>query len=179
MTETAGRWANCGVEGPELLTLFQMQTPLEVSCPTAQCHPPDISSGICRWVAGHMHDAHTQCTHGVSTSALSFKRVVFPLGRKQWRTMGYLLCRWAKLCLRWQTVYRYRQTPFFRSIAASGLHVRVCSAAVCVGRDSGCARTWHWCSRRHRHVRSSYTPSKYTPLAGWIMPMQHAKPVQW
>lgn len=40
----------------------------------------------------------------------------------------------------------------------------VCLLWCCVwGGDTGCALTRRWCSSRHCHVSSSYTPSKHTP----------------
>lgn len=161
-----------GRKGLSCSLLFQMWRPLAVRCPTAQCHPLDMSSGICRWVAGHMHYVHTQRTYGISSSAISFNRVVFALGREQWCTMRYLLCRWAKLCPGWQTICRYRQTLCFF------LDCRLWPLMLCVW---GATRAVHAHDAGAADVSSTSdpaTPPPNTLLAGWIMPMQHAKLVQ-
>lgn len=114
MRETTGRWANCWVSrewAPHSLsnaeTIRSQMSCSPVPCPSHQLWYTQTGS---RTRALHARSAHT---YGVSSSALPFKCGVLPLGREQWRTMRYLLCRWANFCLGWQAIYRCRQTLFF------------------------------------------------------------------
>lgn len=130
---------------------------------SAMCYSPEVSSDISPVPAGGQQDTGTACTLCTHWEPLCpFCQACWaPSQRREWRSMRYLLCRWAKLYLGITNHLQVQTDLFFCSVAASGLHRCVCSASVCVGRDTGCAHTRRWCSSRHWHVSCSYTPSEH------------------